>query len=372
MLNIYRSITYNTQEMVKRLNKFLWLAISLLAVGWLLKGINKEELLNAIRQARIGWLVTAIVLFGISQAALSRRWMALLKPHQVVISFWQAVKLTFLGLFYNNFMPGSVGGDLLKGWYVTHHCPKERKLHAALSVLIDRLLGLSGTVLLGSCAATLITQKFTLPIFGYNLNVKILIFAILAAMITGLLLTLSKRARKMLAISAILKKLPFQKKLQEIESGFRIYKHHPESLILALVITVTIQTLAITSIWLLTVSLNLKGVTLLHCISVMPIIWVISASIPVPGGLGIMEYLFIPFFVAVADSSAFNSPEELKARVVALSLLNRFMIYVVSAPGGLVPLFGGHLPKQAEMAAEFEQIEDEIVDTAPEKLEDQK
>ena len=139
-------------------------------------------------------------------------------------------------------MPGSVGGDLLKGWYVTHHCPKEKKLHAALSVLIDRMLGLCGTVMLGSCAALFIKEEYTLPVFGHKLNVKILIFMILAAMVIGLLLVLSKRLRKLLAISAILQKLPFQKKLQEIESGFRIYRHHPESLVLALLITFSVQT----------------------------------------------------------------------------------------------------------------------------------
>ncbi len=355
--------------MIKRLNKFIWLAISLLAVGWLLKGIDREELLSALRQARPGWLISATILFGISQAALSRRWMALLKPHQVSLSFWQAVKLTFLGLFYNNFMPGSVGGDLLKGWYVTHHCPGTKKLHAALSVLIDRLLGLCGTVMLGSGAAIFIKKDYCLPVFGQELNVKVLIFLILAAMVMGLLLTLSKRMRKYLAISAILQKLPFQKKLQEVESGFRIYRHHPDSLLVALLITFSIQTVAITAIWMLTIALNLKGITLLHCLSVMPIIWVISAAVPVPGGLGIMEYLFIPFFIAVTDESAFTNHDELKARVVALSLLNRFMIYVVSMPGGLVPLFGGHLPKQSEMVEEYEHIEDEIVKAAPEELE---
>jgi len=39
----------------------------------------------------------------------------------------------------------------------------------------------------------------------------------------------------------------------------------------------------------------------------------------------------------------------------ALALLNRLMICTASLPGGLVPVFGGHLPKAEQMEAELAQ-----------------
>ncbi|MBN2064386.1 MAG: flippase-like domain-containing protein [Sedimentisphaerales bacterium] len=315
--------------------------------------MDKKMVGEVLAQTKIAWAIPAVILFTFSQAAMAKRWTTLLKAHDIFISFSQAVRLTFLGLFYNNFMPGSVGGDLLKGWYATHHCDSDKKLHAALSVLFDRILGLSGTLILGSLAAFSLASSFSLPVNGYSIDIRMLIIGIIVLISVGAVFVLSRRVRKYLFITNLLERLPAQEKLKKIEQGIHIYRQNPGALLLALLITFAVQTMAITSIWLLTISLGLKGITLLHCITIMPIVWVISAAIPVPGGLGIIENLMIPFFIAAADHNAFNSPEELTARVMALTLLNRLMIYISSAPGGLVPIFGGHLPPKSEIEADF-------------------
>ncbi len=318
-----------------------------------------EMVTNALTKSNPRWLILAVVLFTCVQAALAKRWTSLLRSHDILIPFPQAARLTFLGLFYNNFMPGSVGGDILKAWYATHHCQPEKKIHAALSVLFDRVLGLTGTLVLGSIAALSLKNSFRLPVRGFNIDIKLIIIVIISTIAISGCLIASKRIRKTLRISLLLQKLPFQKKLQEIDKGIAIYKRRPGGVVVALLITFTAQTLAISSVWLLTIALDIKGISLLHCLTIMPIVWVISAAVPVPGGLGVIENLMVPFFIAAADSSAFESPEQLEARVIALTILNRMMIYISSAPGGLVPIFGGHLPKQAEMAKEIAQVEEE-------------
>ena len=343
--------------MSNKLKNLVWLLISFLAVAWLVKGMDKELVMNAFSQTKMSWAISAVILFAVAQAALAKRWTILLSAHSINISFLQAVKLTFLGLFYNNFMPGSVGGDLLKGWYATHHCPSDKKIHAAISVLLDRILGLTGTLILGSVAALSMKESFSLPVAGHNIDIREVIIAIIIVIFGFGALTASRRIRNALMINKLLKLLPFQKKLKEVENGLRIYRNSPGALIGALIATFVVQTMAITSIWLLCVSLGLEGITLRHCITIMPIVWVISATVPVPGGLGVIENLMVPFFVAAADQSAFESPEVLTARVMTLTILNRMMIYISSAPGGLVPIFGGHLPKKDEMAKEIEDIE---------------
>ena len=343
--------------MSKKIKNIVWLSISILAIAWLIKGIDKQMVMQSLSQANPYWMALAVVLFATAQAALAKRWTTLLKAQDIHISYPQAVRLTFLGLFYNNFMPGSVGGDILKGWYATHHCPRDKKLHAALSVLFDRILGLTGTLILGSVAALSLQSSFTLPVKGYKIDVKQIIIGIIAMIVISGCLIASKRIRKFLYISALLQKLPFQKKLQEIDKGIRIYRQSPKALLGALLITFVVQTMAIAAVWLMAVALDIKGISLLHCITIMPIVWVISAAIPVPGGLGVIENLMVPFFIAAADKTAFDSPEQLLARVMALTLLNRIMIYLTSAPGGLVPIFGGHLPKQEDMIKEINTIE---------------
>jgi uncharacterized membrane protein YbhN (UPF0104 family) len=82
----------------------------------------------------------------------------------------------------------------------------------------------------------------------------------------------------------------------------------------------------------------------------MPIIWLIGAAIPVPGGLGIIEYSVSYLFAVVINK---DNPELAKGYATALALLNRVvLLYICALPGALVPLFGGHLPKKKDLQEE--------------------
>ena len=69
------------------------------------------------------------------------RWFFLLRSRSFAVSFWHTLPLTFIGLFFNFTMPGSVGGDFVKGYYVTRDHP-QRKMEAAVTVMMDRIVGL--------------------------------------------------------------------------------------------------------------------------------------------------------------------------------------------------------------------------------------
>jgi len=47
---------------------------------------------------------------------------------------------TFVGYFFNNFLPGNVGGDVMRGYGLARYT--ERTAEAALSVVVDRIVGL--------------------------------------------------------------------------------------------------------------------------------------------------------------------------------------------------------------------------------------
>ena len=82
-------------------------------------------------------------IFIISHLIVSMRWWFLLRSQSIFVSLWVAVKLYFLGWFYNNFAPGSVGGDAIRAWYVTRHT--DRKFEGVLSVFVDRGIWLFST-----------------------------------------------------------------------------------------------------------------------------------------------------------------------------------------------------------------------------------
>jgi len=346
--------------MTIRLRSFIWLAVSLAALGFLaLKTARqKQTFLDALSAIQWSWALGAVLIYFVAQTLLASRWVLLLRVHKVYVSLFQVVKLTYLGLFYNNMMPGSVGGDLLKGWYITHHSDKDHRLEAAVTVFVDRLVGLIGMVLVGALASLAVGPQLKLPLGPGHIQVRLLIWFVLGMLVILSLIFFSRRVRHLLMLNKILDKIPFARMLRKIDDAIRIYRRHLDIMGWSLLLTAAIQGLSIVAIWMLTQSLHLEKVRFLHCLTVMPIVWLVSAAVPVPGGLGVMENLFIPFFVTAIDPAVIPNTAHWKqvvALAAALALLNRLMICLCSLPGALVPIFGGHLPKTKDLESEFNQ-----------------
>jgi len=340
--------------MKKRLRTLLWLSVAALALTYLAYKTPRDTFQQAMRGIGCSWAVSAVLLYLVAQTLLASRWILLLRVHDVSITLFQAIKLTYLGLFYNNFMPGAVGGDLLKGWYITHHSEKHQRLEAAVTVFVDRLTGLVGMVLVGALASLTAGPEVTIPIRGYPVQVRYLVWMIFLGLVVVSVIFLSRRVRHILLLDQLLDRLPAGRVLKKIDSAIRLYRSHIPTMLLALLLTGIIQGCSIVAIWMMTQALHLEQVEFLHCLTVMPIVWLISAAIPVPGGLGVMENLFVPFFVMAIDPTG-SAAVDARGQAAALALLNRLMICVCSLPGALVPVFGGHLPKAQEMEAELEE-----------------
>lgn len=113
---------------------------------------NPEELLKNITAKELAACVL-LVLAGIYLSAL--RWSLLLRGQGFNLSMRKVFKLQLVGLFFNFVVPGGVGGDLVKGYYLVKQ-NDDRKFLAATSIVMDRLLGLWTIVLLVIASGPLI------------------------------------------------------------------------------------------------------------------------------------------------------------------------------------------------------------------------
>ena len=68
------------------------------------------------------------------------RWHVFLEALGIKIPFKETFKLSLVGLFFNFTMPGGVGGDFVKGYYLAKH-RKNKKVKVAMSILLDRFSG---------------------------------------------------------------------------------------------------------------------------------------------------------------------------------------------------------------------------------------
>jgi uncharacterized membrane protein YbhN (UPF0104 family) len=74
------------------------------------------------------------------------RWYLLVRVLDLPFTLRNAVRLGMVGLFYNTFLPGSVGGDFVKAFFIARGQPG-RRAAAVATVVADRLVGLFGLIL---------------------------------------------------------------------------------------------------------------------------------------------------------------------------------------------------------------------------------
>jgi len=116
------------------------LAVALLI--YLLAQQGWDEIASAIRQIA-GWrLVLALLLVFISRLAVAGRWHVLMRSANTGISYWQSLRITMAGLFASNFLPTTIGGDVVRlGAALRLGYDRATSLAALVA---DRLVGMAG------------------------------------------------------------------------------------------------------------------------------------------------------------------------------------------------------------------------------------
>lgn len=333
----------------KHIFLLLRIAVITVVVIWAVSRIGQEQRWNSFVEyfgrMHLWVFASALGIFVLGQAIVGLRWWLLLRTQSIFISFWAAVRLHFLGLFYNNFMPSSVGGDLIRAWYVSKHTDK--KFEAALSVFVDRIIGLLSTLVIAVFFYVLFLRDRAVDIASNNQDKTTLIesvvkykgvllwlLAILAVIFLGFLL--HKRGRKILNKTWISIRIHSVRLMIKFKEAIFIYCSKPWSILIVFCLTVLMQLMVITGFWFLGVNMGIEA-SLKYYYVFFTLAWVLGA-IPVSiGGAGVVEASLVLLFVQVAGI------EEASAWAIALS--QRAVWMLASLPGAIIHLLGAHLPK---------------------------
>lgn len=94
-------------------------------------------------------VVSAVILSVINFWLISWRWRNILMARsQAIFPMFGMLKVTWIGQFFSSVLPGSVTGDLIKSLYIQKFDSNFSKKFVFASIIIDRLMGLSGLILL--------------------------------------------------------------------------------------------------------------------------------------------------------------------------------------------------------------------------------
>jgi uncharacterized protein (TIRG00374 family) len=267
------------------------------------------------------WLLMAFLLFGPPIFLMAVRWRILLVASGIDIPFFILVRLHYLGFFFNTFMPGGAGGDVVKAVYVTRHC--SRKAEAATIVVIDRVVGLVGLVALAGAVVIVEPQ--------IRRGVAAPIGALSLALTAGFALFFSAGFRRLVRYEALLARLPRADVLGRIDAALYRLRSQKGPLLAALALTVGLQLLEVVAVSFAGRSLGLGRATFSHYLAFVPIGYVVNA-LPISfGGVGLMEGAFLTLF---RDSGAATATQGFMLAVVA-----RLMVVAWGLFGAVSALF---------------------------------
>lgn len=286
---------------------------------------KRRQMADALANADYHWLVAAIICYVIVEIAAAARWHVLLQVQGIRLSLPRLSGLFLIGMFFNQFLPGGTGGDIIKSYYLLKETP-DRKPGALLAVLFDRLIGLVALVTI--TAALILLRYHWLAQTTLTRGYLWFVLAVLAVSIAALAATFLISGFNL--ASRLRHGFRARERLIEISAAYHLYARHWTGSMIAFALSLVAH--LATFFTFLFVAYTLRAnVRLLDFFAVMPIERTISA-IPISfAGEGPREHV-----LQVMLSGLCGIAPGVAALIGTMSFV---VILLCSASGGLIYLF---------------------------------
>lgn len=210
-------------SVLKKMPSWLKLLVKILVTGiclwYVSRKINWAQSLRIIQQGNMLWLLAATLFFTASKVVASFRLNIYFKNINVLFSEKANLKLYWLGMFYNLFLPGGIGGDAYKVILLNRTYNYSAKQLTA-AVLLDRVSGVVGLGILavayyyalftGNTIALLLLIAIVPGLFIYYLFVKKLFSSFIKSFFTTLWLGIAVQVLQVGSAWCIMQSLHIQ------------------------------------------------------------------------------------------------------------------------------------------------------------------
>jgi uncharacterized protein (TIRG00374 family) len=316
----------------------LKIVLTLAALSLVFYEIDFERLAEICSRQERSLLIFALLLFSMQVIVAALRWrliiLKLSKVNDQVFSLWEALKICYIGMFFNNCLPGgTVGGDAVRVWLA-----RSEALSLSLcihSVIIDRIVALIALALM---------VLLTLPLLGNmsGFDGIILLPFIVLLFIVGIWI--------MYNIERLLSRwhhLPLVKPLLYFVSSLRELMTHPRGTAIVLGYAFINHILYCLAVAYIAESMGINLSVLDSLVLIPPV--VLAATLPITvGGWGVRELAMIGMLAFI------GIPQE---EALIVSLEGGIMSMVTGMPGGLFWLLhrkhGSIGPGKGEMRNEL-------------------
>lgn len=318
-------------------------AVTLLLLWWIFHDPAKRaQMLQALAKADPLWLAPAFVCFGLVLVCSAFRWQLLMRVQGIGLPWFRVWQLVMIGMFYNLFLPGGTGGDLVKIFYAVREAPRSKSA-VFLSVVVDRLTGMFALILVSSGVFLVFFRELTaLPMVrAFTLAVCVIFAATLALVAVGLLVDRFHLAAR------IPPRMPGHAAILDTARAFAVYARDWRAVAGAVLISLPLNLFIFGgAIFAATAFPGNPGPAAMT--SVIPVVNTIS-SLPISlAGIGVREKLFSSML-----HSLYGTPEDLG---VLISITGFAIIVTWGLLGGVVSL----LYRSGAGTASLHEIEGEV------------
>jgi glycosyltransferase 2 family protein len=291
--------------MKKYAKLLLKLAVSIVLIGVIVFKIDKDQLITNLKLLNPIYIPLIVIFIVLNYIVSSMRWKRLLihaNTHHVSVGY--LTTLYFVGSFFNNFMPTSIGGDVYKVYKLGKKI--DNMPNAFSATFMERF---TGVLMLGAISLFSLYKLLGLWI------ILLCVWAVIGLYLAFLLLrALSRKNRK----------------IDEIYCSFKLYKGKTGVIAYALATSLFVQLFSILSQYVIFLALGVK-LPFLYALFVFPVIILAGFFIPSLNGIGVQDTMYMTLFGVVGVS-----PE----LALSASILFHLFKLFISLVGGVLYALG--------------------------------
>ena len=303
--------------------------------------VDASDIWQKVRNANWIWLCGAVALFGTTFCMGVYRWYLLLQSQDIHVPLRRVTAICFVGQFFNAFLLGATGGDVIKSYYAAKQT-QTHKAEAVMSVFVDRIIGLVGLFII---AIVMMAWQWRWLYDHPNLRVpSLVVLGLIVAVCAAIPLSFWRGLpNKFGWLNRLKSKIRFRDHISRALDSYQGYLARGPLLAKTVLLSMGVHTTIFIGVIFLGRGLNVEGIGWDKYFLILPMINTI-ASMPISiSGFGLREGMYTLMFgdLGVAANVA-----------VALGLLSYAAQFFWSLVGGLVYMFWKHEPHMLQHAKE--------------------
>lgn len=304
---------------LKNISKIL---ISAGLLGYLIYQADPENIFQVFSgvEQTSGLLYLALAVFFqlLSIFIMALRWQKLLQGYGHQPGLRNLFSYYLIGLFFNNFLPTSIGGDVVRIYNVVDETGDRTSGFA--SVIIERIIGIAATLSLAILALFFISQQVNSPKL---LWITVLLFT--AIIFFFIFIILKKPFELMVRIFEKVTFFKIGEKLSKLFEAIHFFKARRRILVYVFLYSLASQVAIILMNYSLVRAFNLQ-VDLIYLFLVVPVTFVMTI-LPSINGVGLRDLGYVSLLARVGVSDA---------AALSLSFMNLFIPMLISISGALL------------------------------------